>query len=60
MNIRAHIKAKIRLLEADLTAQSTEFYRLSKAQNEAKIALEFTKEQITLLRTQLDALSDAS
>lgn len=53
MNARKTLESKLRLLEIDLSNQSTEQYRLLKAVQELTRSVEFTREQIAMIRGQL-------
>lgn len=53
MNARKALESKLRLLEIELSNQSTEHYRMLKAVQELTRSLEFTREQIDMIKGQL-------
>lgn len=51
--IRKTLENKLRLLEVELSNQSIDLYKAQKAASELTQAVEFTKEQIVMVKSQL-------
>lgn len=52
-SIRNALENKLRLLEVELSNQSVSLYKAEKAAKELIQAVEFTKEQIVMVKSQL-------
>ena len=52
--IRKTLENKLRLLEVELSNQSVDLYKAQKTTNELAQSVEFTREQIVMLKAQLD------
>lgn len=58
MTNRRVLANKLRLLEVELTNQSMDLYKAMKASSELEQSVEFTKEQIVMVQSQLARCSD--
>ena len=52
-HIRKTLQNKLRLLEVELSNQSIDLYKAMKAASELEQSVEFTKEQIVMVQSQL-------
>ena len=52
-HIRKTLANKLRLLEVELSNQSIDLYKAMKAASELEQSVEFTKEQIVMVQSQL-------
>ena len=52
-HIRKTLENKLRLLEVELSNQSIDLYKAQKAANELQTSVEFTREQIVMVQSQL-------
>lgn len=52
-HIRKTLENKLRLLEVELSNQSIDLYKAQKAANELQQSVEFTREQIVMVQSQL-------
>ena len=52
-HIRKTLENKLRLLEVELSNQSIDLYKAQKAANELARSVEFTREQIVMVQSQL-------
>ena len=52
-HIRKTLQNKLRLLEVELSNQSIDLYKAQKAANELATSVEFTREQIVMVQSQL-------
>lgn len=52
------LKDKLRLLEIELTDKSAELYRVRKAFDELDEAVEFLREQIIMVKSQIERCSN--
>lgn len=58
MTVRDAIKNKIKLLEVEATNQGADLYRAARTVMGLEQAVVFTREQLILLKAQLDRCSD--
>jgi hypothetical protein len=56
---RRILKNKLRLLEVELSNSSIDLYKAMKQAADMEQSVEFTKEQIVMVQSQLDRCSDA-
>lgn len=52
------LQNKLRLLEVELSNQSNDLYKAQKAEDELRQSVEFTREQIVMVKSQLSRCSD--
>ena len=52
-HIRKTLENKLRLLEVELSNQSIDLYKAQKAASELATSVEFTREQIVMVQSQL-------
>ena len=50
---RKTLQNKLRLLEVELSNQSIDLYKVQKAASELSMSVEFTREQIVMVQSQL-------
>lgn len=57
-NTKMKLRDKLRLLEIELTNKSAELYRVRKAFDELDEAVEFLREQIIMVKSQIERCSN--